>query len=900
MNHANTSASSPPPLVIYPNSSSSYGHTHAVSLTHLPTNANETAKAIQPPLQVTARSNLIPAFTTGSPPSVPPLNAAMSASNNDSTPNITVQHTLASSLPFGNPFNSASSSSLPSTSPPPLMSKVAAPIGYSPSASLLLPHPIPDTNSNPNITITPSSASSLNVSQSVLSSAAAAVAAAVNAAKSPARTMNGSLSRTNLGTPLPLRSLVPAAVEEEHKPCNCKKSKCLKLYCICFARQVACKNCNCVCCMNTEGDEHEEIRKKTIKEIKERDPNAFFRAEPSEVVQTPTADGQRSESKHRRGCNCRKSACYNKYCVCYRAGVPCSEACGCTVCKNGGVHQPGQEHGSDGAPGSALGGPAQSPSSSPSSSKSTLFSGSGARSSATLTTPGSSPTGLLDVPAHMSGGGAVLTTPTNGVGGGYTSNGKRSNGIRNLEKESYGLPSGFAAVGNGGGANDAGAAGNGQLGQVLVSGLPVGFPYPASVAALPNTLNGKRPANGLSMKLGVLVGGMGNGLGGTAGKAKKEDGAQSGRKANGVNIPHAYYPTGALMSPSKAQMSGEGVAGYSSQSHPLTIQTEHLNGRHGASIKHIRAQSEGRDGVNGKDSTSGSGMKTDPLSRLPTSGALEPRTKRSKLSTRARARTPKARRSASKRSRKSLTPRGKGAGYNSSSNSDESDEITTANTAEALIALLMGGGSSPRAKKRKKTTNDKKAPSPSPVRPLPHVHPVSQARLGLKPPLHHSYPPHPSIPLSASPPLMHPHPHGLVPVSLPPHSHSHPHPHPMSHLHPHPHALSPKPYAPHYSRFQSPPRNTFSSPDRGLRRGKASSPYHKHHPHILTHTHPRAPYGVGLERPGGLAGIAPGLHMNGAGVSMGAGRGDGKMMALLNASPTPDRTKPRAVTPSRR
>ncbi len=35
--------------------------------------------------------------------------------------------------------------------------------------------------------------------------------------------------------------------------CNCKKSKCLKMYCECFNLQILCgPNCNCVGCGNCE------------------------------------------------------------------------------------------------------------------------------------------------------------------------------------------------------------------------------------------------------------------------------------------------------------------------------------------------------------------------------------------------------------------------------------------------------------------------------------------------------------------------------------------------------------------------------------------------------------------------------------------------------------------------
>lgn len=40
---------------------------------------------------------------------------------------------------------------------------------------------------------------------------------------------------------------------EKRVPCNCKKSKCLKLYCECFAAGLMCmKECNCCDCNNLD------------------------------------------------------------------------------------------------------------------------------------------------------------------------------------------------------------------------------------------------------------------------------------------------------------------------------------------------------------------------------------------------------------------------------------------------------------------------------------------------------------------------------------------------------------------------------------------------------------------------------------------------------------------------
>ncbi|EOA29996.1 hypothetical protein CARUB_v10013101mg [Capsella rubella] len=127
------------------------------------------------------------------------------------------------------------------------------------------------------------------------------------------------------------------AGEDSCKRCNCKKSKCLKLYCECFAAGVYCiEPCSCIDCFNKPI--HEDTVLATRKQIESRNPLAFapkvIRSADSIMEAGDDASKTPASARHKRGCNCKKSNCLKKYCECYQGGVGCSINCRCEGCKN--------------------------------------------------------------------------------------------------------------------------------------------------------------------------------------------------------------------------------------------------------------------------------------------------------------------------------------------------------------------------------------------------------------------------------------------------------------------------------------------------------------------------------------------------------------------------------------
>ena len=104
--------------------------------------------------------------------------------------------------------------------------------------------------------------------------------------------------------------------------CTCPKSRCLKLYCVCFQRAILCDSLSCKCsnCKNT---------------MKHAGPNGARTMAMVNISKRRHGAFGKREKQVGLGCSCKRNKCLKKYCACYAEGTPCDDdKCGCVNCHN--------------------------------------------------------------------------------------------------------------------------------------------------------------------------------------------------------------------------------------------------------------------------------------------------------------------------------------------------------------------------------------------------------------------------------------------------------------------------------------------------------------------------------------------------------------------------------------
>jgi hypothetical protein len=114
--------------------------------------------------------------------------------------------------------------------------------------------------------------------------------------------------------------------KRKEKRCNCSKSKCLRLHCICFRDGVFCNaTCGCKGCYNSEK------YKKFVIKVRAATKDINSAAFESRLIEVKI-DGKICKFTH--GCSCSKNNCVKNYCECKKNGLPCTPLCKCENCRN--------------------------------------------------------------------------------------------------------------------------------------------------------------------------------------------------------------------------------------------------------------------------------------------------------------------------------------------------------------------------------------------------------------------------------------------------------------------------------------------------------------------------------------------------------------------------------------
>ena len=214
--------------------------------------------------------------------------------------------------------------------------------------------------------------------------AGSALAAALEAAVDPVAGRNAALAAAAAAAAAApaLRLRAAPAGNVETRQCNCKRSQCLKLYCVCFAAgefggaACACRKrcsprtpldfgpraggvcapgvCSCTNCFNTASDDGAVQAARAV--VLAKNPLAFqakvrcfaqhrgcclsvaakLPPRPRALHRHPSCWVQvTAKAGHKKGCRCKRSKCLRRYCECFSGGARCNpDVCACEGCRN--------------------------------------------------------------------------------------------------------------------------------------------------------------------------------------------------------------------------------------------------------------------------------------------------------------------------------------------------------------------------------------------------------------------------------------------------------------------------------------------------------------------------------------------------------------------------------------